>query len=254
MTPFIDMHCHLALASNAHEAATCLNRLGAGAFAVGVLPRELARVPAEEGAPRVPPAPVRWGVGLHPWWVADGRAGDEELELALSQIAANRFVGEVGLDFGKAHGFAREEQVRCFTRIAEACAVAGERVISLHAAGAADEVLDILEDSGALGTCTCIFHWYSGSGEALARAVEYGCFFSVGASMLATRRGADYARQIPANRLLLETDSPAEGHPYDVEAMQAQLEDTARRIAQVRGVDPSDLAAQTAQTSRALLV
>ena len=40
------------------------------------------------------------------------------------------------------------------------------------------------------------------------RAKEVGCWFSVSERMLGTRRGLEYARQIPVSRLLLETDLP----------------------------------------------
>lgn len=40
------------------------------------------------------------------------------------------------------------------------------------------------------------------------RAKEANCWFSVGERMLGTRRGLEYARQIPVSRLLLETDLP----------------------------------------------
>lgn len=248
-TPFFDMHCHLDFASNTDEAVRALDAAGAGAFTVRVLP-------GATETPTVPPTPgslVKWGVGLHPWWVADGLAGTNELDALVALVAREIYVGEVGLDFGKTHGINREAQLAFFEVIADACGRAGGRVLSIHAVRAADDVLDILERTGTLDTCTCIFHWFSDSSDALARAVRAGCYFSVGELMLRSARGREYARQIPASRLLFETDYPAQGCAYDVAAMQVQLAATCARVADSRGISPEDLAEQVAETSRSLL-
>lgn len=264
---FYDMHCHLDFAPNAAKAAAQLDALGVGAFAVGVLPNASAGGTSPGG---ITPAPllelqkrtvtspasaslVKWGVGLHPWWVADGRAGEVELQALLAAIESNTYIGEVGLDFGKTHGYEREAQLQAFEAIAMTCAATGGRVLSIHAVHAAHVALDILEASGALNACTCIFHWFSDSGEAFTRAARAGCYFSVGALMLRSARGREYARQIPPARLLLETDEPPQGHVYDVVAMQAQLAETCETIARLKAVDAQELAATIAATSKNLL-
>ncbi|MEE0705682.1 MAG: TatD family hydrolase, partial [Adlercreutzia sp.] len=99
-----------------------------------------------------------------------------------------------------------------------------------------------------------IFHWFSGSSDDLQRALHAGCFFSVGPRMLASRRGREYARQIPLDRLLLETDMPARaGEPLPVEIWEAELRNALAGIAQLKDVDPTTLAQQLATTSEALL-
>lgn len=199
---------------------------------------------------------VRWGCGLHPWWVADGRAGEGEVEALLAAIAANPFVGEIGLDFGKSHGGGEDgmaRQIRAFRRVAEACARIGGRVLSIHAVASAPEAGRILRETGALESCTCIFHWYSGDGETFHAAVKAGCFFSVGSFMLESRRGREYARQVPEGQLLLETDYPPQGEAYDVGAMQRQLAQTCERIASLRGAPAAALAHRIEQNSRAVL-
>ena len=84
-------------------------------------------------------------------------------------------------------------------------------MISIHAVRSATAVLDVLERRHATRSSACILHWFSGSSQELARARELGCHFSVNPNMLATKRGRAYVRQIPPNRLLLETDLPEEG-------------------------------------------
>jgi TatD DNase family protein len=51
-------------------------------------------------------------------------------------------------------------------------------------------------------------HWFSGSPRELARAVELGCWFSVGPAMLAGEKGRALAGSMPRDRVLTETDGP----------------------------------------------
>ncbi len=103
-------------------------------------------------------------------------------------------------------------------------------------------------------TCAVIFHWFSGSGDELVRAREDGCFFSVNEMMLKTRRGRAYANQIPADRLLLETDAPPElGAPYTAGAQAGQLDRTLNVLAEIKGVCKCELARTIARTSAAIL-
>ena len=246
---FFDMHCHLDFAPNAQEAAAELSALGAGAFAVSVLPHE-------QGADCSSSSSVRWGAGLHPWWVADGRAGEAELEALLARIPSTIYIGEVGLDFGRRYAKdqqAMQRQIDAFTRIAQACAQAGGRVLSLHAAASAPDVFQVLEQEGTLDTCTCIFHWYSGDSASFHAAVQAKCFFSVNAFMLETKRGREYARQIPLKQLLLETDYPPEGQDYNPPAMQTQLALTGAHIAELRNMDFATLTDQLAYNSKKVL-
>ena len=126
---------------------------------------------------------------------------------ASEAIGGSAWVGEVGLDFGAKHAYAKKDQLRVFEAICEACSDGG-KTLSLHSVRSAGAVLDVLEKTGAIDTCRCVFHWFSGTSEELARAKAAGCWFSVGERMLGTRRGREYARQIPTSKLLLETDLP----------------------------------------------
>lgn len=270
MIEYYDMHCHLDFAPDPAAAARALAGEGVAALSCTVTPTgyEAART-ALAAAPN-----VRVGLGLHPWWVPaldDFAAGAEGNDPTMSvpasaadlvaiferHAAHERFLAEVGLDFSPRHIDAREAQLAAFARIA-ACAATGGKVLSLHAVRAATQALDALEAAGALAPdagSTCIFHWFSGTSDELARAVRAGAFFSVNLHMLDAKRGRAYVRAIPTDRLLLETDGPArEGDPVDAPAVRAQLERLVARIAAERGDDPDDLRERIARTSKELLV
>lgn len=185
---------------------------GLGLFDCGVDPRDFSA--ANERARRLPG--IIAGVGLHPWWLADGRCGPAEVDLLCEVAAQERYIGEVGLDFSARFAGSEPLQIQAFDRLCDTLVqhpLTG-RVISIHAVRSAGAVLDVLESHGLLipspDSPVIIFHWFSGTSDELVRARDAGCYFSVNERMLATKRGREYARQIPLDRLLLETDAPAE--------------------------------------------
>lgn len=245
MTLF-DMHCHLDFMDDAVKAATRAEALGIGCYSVTVTPGDFERT-SQSLARRTN---VRVGLGLHPWWIADGRCREAEIARFEELARETRFIGEVGLDFGKRCAGTEGVQASAFDRVVAACSHGG-KVLSLHAVNAADAVLDALERNSCFDDNACVFHWFSGTSDQLQRAIAAGCYFSIGLRMLATKRGREYAKVVPASKLLLETDAPPEpdsGASYD--ELAEQLRETLEQIELLRG---RPLADRVAQTSRELL-
>lgn len=202
---------------------------------------------------------VKLAVGLHPWWVsADECRLAEELHAFDDALPETRYVGEVGLDFSKRRIATRDAQLCAFRHIAGACAKEGGKVLSVHCVKAYDDALSILKGSGCLASCTCIFHWFSGSFPQLTQAVDAGCSFSVGVRMLETKKGREYAKAIPLQKLLLETDAPFAADPerehpsiaYSYDQMRRQLAETLQRLARIRDIGEAELAAIVQQNAR----
>ena len=195
---------------NAVADETAATRLGV--FDCGADPRDFAA--AKKRASRYPN--IIAGIGLHPWWLVDGRCGPAEVNLLCEAAAQERYIGEVGLDFSARFAGSEPLQTQALDRLCDTLVqhpLTG-RVISIHAVRSAGAVLDVLEPHGLLipnpDSPAIIFHWFSGTSDELARARNAGCYFSVNERMLASKRGREYVRQIPLDRLLLETDAPAE--------------------------------------------
>lgn len=208
----IDAHCHLDLMAypNAVADETAATRLGV--FDCGADPRDFAA--AKKRASRYPN--IIAGIGLHPWWLVDGRCGPAEVNLLCEAAAQERYIGEVGLDFSARFAGSEPLQTQALDRLCDTLVqhpLTG-RVISIHAVRSAGAVLDVLEPHGLLipnpDSPAIIFHRFSGTSDELIRARNAGCYFSVNERMLASKRGREYVRQIPLDRLLLETDAPAE--------------------------------------------
>lgn len=249
---YFDMHCHLGFCEDATQAARALAAAGVGAFSNTVTPAEFA----EQRVALAGAGNVRTGAGLHPWWIGeyDVAANWDRL---YGLVARNRFVGEVGLDSSPRHADTRKAQLDALACVAHACARTGDKVLSVHAVRAVDDVLDVLERADALTVDAgnaCIIHWFSGTSDQLTRARRTGCYFSVNPRMLQSKRGRAYLQAIPVDRLLLETDEPASaGAPWDATRVRELLEETLTQLAVLRGDDPAQLREQIAQTSRTLL-
>lgn len=228
-----DMHCHLDFAANGDELAREALQAGIRAFSTTVDPRDYAdtceRFYMVSG--------LYVGLGLHPWWLADGRCGEEEARLFTELAARARFIGEVGLDFASRRTGSFDRQRTALAQLMRSCA-GGGRLFSFHSVRAAAALLDVLEETGVLGGSIAILHWFSGSSEELGRAVRLGCRFSVGSRMLATKRGRSYARSVPLDRLLLESDLPNEpGDGLELAIWRAGLEETLVNLAALRGLE-----------------
>lgn len=211
--------------------------LGLGLFDCGVDPRDFTA--AKTRASHYPY--IIAGVGLHPWWLADGRCGPAEVNLLCEVAAHEHYIGEVGLDFSARFAGSEPLQTQALDRLCEALAqhpLTG-RVLSIHAIHSAGTVLDVLESHGLLipnpDSPFIIFHWFSGTSDELVRARNAGCYFSVNERMLATKRGHEYTRQIPLDRLLLETDAPTEPQA-DTSAQQliTSLKSVSRHISELK--------------------
>jgi len=145
---------------------------------------------------------VRAAIGLHPELVHSHYGELDKFWEALDQT---RYVGEVGLDYVTQDRDNRTKQRTILSQILERCATVGGKVITLHSRRAAADVIDAV-GPGFPGHP--ILHWYSGSLRELKKAVEYGFYFSINPRMVATESSLRLIKEMPRNRILLETDGP----------------------------------------------
>ena len=250
-----DAHCHLDLMACPDTVADETTALSLGLFDCGVDPRDFAA--AKTRASHHPN--IIAGVGLHPWWLADGRCSATEINLLCEVAAQERYIGEVGLDLSARFAGSEPLQIQAFDRLCDAVVqhpLTG-RVISIHAVRSAGAVLDVLESHGLLtprpDSPTIIFHWFSGTSDELVRARNAGCYFSVNERMLASKRGREYARQIPLDRLLFETDAPAEPNTEtSAQSLIRSLTWTSERIASLKNCDAKRIESAVLANSRSV--
>lgn len=216
----IDFHCHLDLYPNPQQIAEdCRNR-GTYILSVTTTPSAWKGTNALAGEA----SRIRTALGLHPQ-LAHQRLG--ELSLFDRLLPQTRYVGEIGLDGAPEFRQYWSCQVAAFEHILAKCSDAGGRIMTLHSRRASRAVLDRLQDFPGAGIP--VLHWFSGSVRDLDRAIELGCWFSVGPAMLRNARGRKLAERLPRESVLTESDGPfaqIEGKPLmpgQVEAAVVEL-------------------------------
>jgi TatD DNase family protein len=198
-------------------------------------------------------------VGMHPHDAAklDGAALAELRDLAgQPKVVA---VGEIGLDFYRDLS-PRDAQRRAFRAQLAWAARLGKPVV-VHDRDAHDEVIGELERwasgtppslAGRLG----VLHTFAGDLAMARRAVELGFYLSVSGPVTYqnAHRLPEIVRQVPLERLLVETDCPfLPPHPHRGQRNEpAHVRLVAQRLAELRGISLEELAQATTANARRL--
>lgn len=195
----MDFHCHLDLYPNARQVYTKTLLQTEFVWLVTTSPKAYAATIRV-----LPPTETLFiSPGLHPE-VADKKSG--ELEMLLSQMETCTGVGEIGLDGSPRYSRHFELQKHIFESVLRKCSGLGGRVLSIHSRAAAKEVLDALEAHPGFGVA--VLHWFTDAPSQLFRAVESGCWFSVGPAMLESANGRKLSGLMPRDRVVSESDGP----------------------------------------------
>ncbi len=227
----IDFHCHLDLYPNPLGVRDECIRRGLYVLSVTTTPSAWKGT----SALATDTQRIRTGLGLHPQ-LAHERKG--ELVLFDDLLQDVRYVGEIGLDGGPEYRRYWNDQVAVFDHVLNGCREAGGRVMSIHSRRASKAVIDRLEKCPDAGTP--VLHWFSGSLRDLDRAVDLGCWFSVGPAMLRSEKGTDLTAKIPRERILTESDGPfaqANGRPL----WPWEVDGAVQQLAEIWGTSPQDV-------------
>jgi TatD DNase family protein len=238
-----DTHCHLDQYERVIEVLETAGASTIGVVAVTNSPGAYRLLRTRLGSrPSVVVA-----LGFHPLNVSS----DWQSELArfFRLLPSATFIGEIGLDFSKTGAGSAREQRRVFEALLSEDQVR-QRACSIHSRGAAEAVIETLADAKAE---RAILHWYTGSVQLAARAVEHGLWFSVNAAMLTSPRAQSLLKDVvPPDRWLLETDGPfvkvAGGASQP--AMLAQI---VTQLAPLWGISTSEVHEQLLHNQRTVL-
>ncbi|MGI3899400.1 MAG: Qat anti-phage system TatD family nuclease QatD [Janthinobacterium lividum] len=200
-SPLVDFHCHLDLYPDFADLVRECEKRRVLTLAVTTTPQAWTRNRELASATKY----VRAALGFHPQLVGERW---REIDLWLRILPETRYVGEVGLDAGPAHFRTLDRQKEVFRTVLQACAAAGDKVLSVHSLRAVKPTLDMLEEHLPLGRGKVVLHWFTGTQAEARRAVGLGCHFSVNAPMLRNERGCKLVFGLPPERLLTETDGP----------------------------------------------
>jgi len=186
-------------------------------------------------------------VGTHPHEAKD----DQDLTAArLVELAAHPRtvgIGETGLDFFYDLS-PRDVQAQVFAAHIAAARLTGLPLV-VHARDADEVMAQMLEEAYAAGPFKLLLHCYTSGPELARRAAALGAFFSV--SGIATFKAAEEVRAVirdmPANRIIVETDCPYLA-PVPMRGRRnepAFVPHVLAKLAEVRGWSLADAEART---------
>jgi TatD DNase family protein len=243
-----DAHCHLDRMD--HHAAWRRAR------SVGVQGALIAGVDAKGWKDQnlIHDAHIHVAWGLHPWAVAQ-RSMDEtrhQMDQLRHMLAAPPVpavaLGETGLDHGKRIPKETRDHQSIIFRQHIHLAKEYNLPLVLHIVRAHDQALSILTEEG-LPQSGGMVHSFSGTKDIAQQYVDMGLHISFSGTVVDERRKSvqDAARNIPMDRLLVETDAPDQTpitrRPGPNEP--AFLVDVIKAVATLRGEDFNTVATHT---------
>jgi TatD DNase family protein len=243
----IDSHCHLnydGLAERQDEVLANARERGVGGFLnISTRQREWGAIigVAERHSD------VWASVGVHP------HEADAHPDLGAAALVEESehprviAIGECGLDYyyDKSDRQAQRER---FQAHIDAARQTGLPLV-VHTRDAEQDTAEILTRAVEEGGVAGVLHCFTGSAELARKALDLGFYISL-SGIVTFKNAAELqatARQIPAERLLVETDAPflAPVPNRGKTCEPAFVVDTAAFVAELRGEEPDVLAAAT---------
>ncbi|MCS7016074.1 MAG: TatD family hydrolase [Gemmatales bacterium] len=253
-----DTHAHLDDEAFVGDLPEVLQRAEAAGM-VGILAVGISLASSEAAISLAERFAVVWAaVGIHPNYAAQAGPLDWSKLERLAEHPRVVAVGETGLDRHWAYTpFPVQED---FLRRHLVLARQTARPIVLHCREAEEDLLRILqEDYEHNGPIAGMLHAFSGTATMAERGLELGLHVSF-AGMVTYKKAENLrqiAAQVPAERLLIETDSPYLV-PVPLRGPRQRNEPsylvhTLSCLAKVRQTDPRTLAAITTANAQRLL-
>jgi TatD DNase family protein len=241
----VDSHCHLDYAGPEERPEILARARRAGVKTMLTIGTKLGEFEAVRAIADAD-ADIWCSVGVHPHEAAAEPEADAARLVALAAHPKVVGIGETGLDFYYEHS-PRERQAELFRAHAEAARKTGLPLI-VHTRDADAETIRILREERVPAG---VIHCFS-TGRALAEAaLELGFYISL--SGIVTFKNAEdlraIARDIPIEKLLIETDAPYLA-PVPMRGKRnepAFIVHTAAAVAKVRGIATEALAQRTAE-------
>jgi TatD DNase family protein len=248
--PLVDSHCHIVFRNfdgDLDEVSRRWREAGVRALVHACV--EPAEIPAIRAlADRFPE--MRYAVGVHPLdtehWHEDTQAVLRQAAVADPRVVA---IGELGLDLYRVKNL--DEQLAVLRPQLD-LAVDLDLPVIIHCRDAAAQMLDELRPRHAAGTCPRgVMHCWGGTPDEMEAFLELGFHISFSGTVTFPRSEAIQAcaRQVPADRYLVETDCPflAPAPRRGKRNEPANVAAVADRVAELRG----ESLEQVARTSTA---
>jgi len=192
-------------------------------------------------------------LGWHPWFIkeADIAANLEFIEAHIHKAVA---IGEVGLDYHKRVRAVADKplQKQVLGEILT-IAKAHDKPALIHSRYAWRDAFDAVAGAGLE---KAVFHWYTGTSSVLRDIVAGGYYISVTPAVEYHEEHRRAVKEVPLERMLLETDAPVvyqRGSANEFTSSPADVMRSLRGAAALKGVSEDKIAVATTQNAVRLL-
>ena len=249
----VDSHCHLDFPELNGDLAGVLSRMSDnGVTHALTISTTLETFPAVRRVAHAHPN-VWCSAGVHPDERRDGREATEDELVEMARDPRVVAIGETGLDYFRVEGDTEWQRER-FRRHIRAARRARKPLV-IHTRNAAEDTLRLMAEEGA-GEAGGVMHCFTETLEVARAAIAQG--FLISFSGIVTFKNAaalkEVAREVPLERMLVETDSPYLAPvPHRGQTNQpAFVKHVAEEIARLRGIALQDVAQATTRNFFAL--
>jgi TatD DNase family protein len=191
-------------------------------------------------------------LGWHPWFIrkADIAASLEFIESHADEAVA---IGEVGLDYHK-RVRARADKALQKQVLGEILKIARahDKPALIHSRYAWRDALDAVLEAGL---DKAVFHWYTGTSSVRRDIISSGYYISVTPAVEYHEEHRRTVKEVPLERMLLETDCPVvyqRGSPNEFTSRPADVIRSLKGAAALKGVSEEEIAEVTAQNAMKL--
>ena len=250
----VDSHCHLDFPDFADELEAVIAR--ARAAGIGRMVTISTRVRRQNELLAIADrfTDVFCSIGTHPHYA------HEELDVTAADLVARTrhpkvvAIGEAGLDYHYDRS-PRQDQERGFRTHIQAARETGLPLV-IHSRQADEDTARILEEETGQGAFPAVLHCFTGGPNLARRAIALGLFISF-TGILSFKNSTALraiAAELPPDRILVETDAPyLAPNPFRGKRNEpAYVVETAKVLAEARGVSFDDIARQTTENFFAL--
>ncbi len=243
----VDTHCHLDFPDYGTEIDMVITR--AKNEGVGIMQTISTHISRFDNIKRIAEnyPDIYCSVGIHPHHV------EEEKKVTVQEIIGYTNhpkvigIGETGLDYYYENS-PRELQQQSFINHIEASRKTDVPVI-IHTRDAEDDTMSIINNEMGKGSFKGLIHCFTGTMELAKKALDYGLYISISGIVTFKKASAlqDIVKQLPLDRLLIETDAPfLAPEPYRGKRNEpAYIKHTAEFIANLKNISAQEVADQT---------
>jgi TatD DNase family protein len=242
----VDSHCHLDFPELSADLAGVLSRMSDNGVSHALtISTTLETFPAVRRVAHAH-ANVWCSAGVHPDEQRDGREVTEDELVSMAGDDRVVAIGETGLDYFRVEGDTEWQRER-FRRHIRAARRVGKPLV-IHTRNAAEDTIRIMAEEGAAevgGVMHCFTETLDVARAAIAQQ------FMISFSGIVTFKNAvalkEVAREVPLERVLVETDSPYLAPvPHRGKTNQpAFVKHVAEEVARLRGVPYEEIARAT---------